>query len=310
MARQITVDLISDTKNFERGMDSSAKSVAKLDHSLDSAEKSAGKFDKGIEKTSGGLENATGKFRGVNDLAGGLGDTLGIQGLSTVSGYAMGIADMADGLGTLLGPALKTAQKAFVTMNATLMANPIFLVVAILAALAIAFVVAYKKSETFRNIVNGALHAVTDGVKKFVNYTVGAVVGAAKTLGKVADIITLPYQLAFKAIAHLWNATVGGFSVPSIGFGPFKTPGFSVPHMPELAAGGPLAGNQMALVGERGPELFVPHTSGSVVRNGAMGGGAVTVYFATSGDPIWEAIRKQIRVKGGPGPGSVQRALG
>ena len=43
-----------------------------------------------------------------------------------------------------------------------------------------------------------------------------------------------------------------------------------------LASGGPASANKPYIVGERGPELFVPNTSGTVVPNNALGGGAVT----------------------------------
>lgn len=45
-------------------------------------------------------------------------------------------------------------------VNLVMAANPFVLIVAGLAALGVALVVAYKKSETFRNIVQGAFHAV------------------------------------------------------------------------------------------------------------------------------------------------------
>jgi hypothetical protein len=49
------------------------------------------------------------------------------------------------------------------------------------------------------------------------------------------------------------------------------------------AAGGPVASGRPYLVGERGPELFVPHGSGTVVSNESVGGttinvGGITVY--------------------------------
>lgn len=55
--------------------------------------------------------------------------------------------------------------------------------------------------------------------------------------------------------------------------------------IPKLAGaranGGPVAGGQTYLVGERGPELFTPNTSGAIIPNHALGGpaqgGAVTV---------------------------------
>ena len=43
------------------------------------------------------------------------------------------------------------------------------------------------------------------------------------------------------------------------------------------ATGGPVTGSMPYIVGERGPELFVPDTSGKVVPNHAMGGGAMNV---------------------------------
>jgi phage-related tail protein len=54
----------------------------------------------------------------------------------------------------------KAAAAAQWLLNAALTANPIGLVIAAIALLVAGLVIAYKRSETFRNIVNGALHAV------------------------------------------------------------------------------------------------------------------------------------------------------
>ena len=43
------------------------------------------------------------------------------------------------------------------------------------------------------------------------------------------------------------------------------------------ANGGPVAGGSSYLVGERGPELFTPGTSGNITPNNALGGGSITV---------------------------------
>ena len=44
--------------------------------------------------------------------------------------------------------------------------------------------------------------------------------------------------------------------------------GFSLPSLlPGRANGGPVSSNQPYIVGERGPELFVPGTGGTVVNN-------------------------------------------
>ena len=51
-----------------------------------------------------------------------------------------------------------------------------------------------------------------------------------------------------------------------------------IPGAPHRAAGGPVASGSPYWVGERGPELFVPKTSGSIVPAGATGGVTVNVY--------------------------------
>lgn len=43
------------------------------------------------------------------------------------------------------------------------------------------------------------------------------------------------------------------------------------------AGGGPVSAGRAYVVGERGPEMFVPNSSGSIVANGAMGGAVVNI---------------------------------
>jgi phage-related minor tail protein len=49
------------------------------------------------------------------------------------------------------------------------------------------------------------------------------------------------------------------------------------------AAGGPVSGGSPYLVGERGPEMFVPRSSGAIVPNhrlAAGGGGGITIVYS------------------------------
>ena len=50
------------------------------------------------------------------------------------------------------------------------------------------------------------------------------------------------------------------------------------------AAGGPVAPGGSYLVGERGPELFTPSSSGNITPNNAMGGNTITINV-NGGDP-------------------------
>jgi phage-related minor tail protein len=47
---------------------------------------------------------------------------------------------------------------------------------------------------------------------------------------------------------------------------------------PGRAAGGPVSAGAPYMVGENGPELFVPRTSGAILPNGGTGGVQVNIY--------------------------------
>lgn len=49
------------------------------------------------------------------------------------------------------------------------------------------------------------------------------------------------------------------------------------------AAGGPVSAGTTYLVGEKGPELFTPSTSGSIIANNAMGGSGTTINLTVNG---------------------------
>lgn len=329
MANEIKLTFAGDARPLTKAFDDVGRGAKDMGDDLVSAEKDAGRFSGGIGSMNEKIDASESKFTGAADLVDGLAGAFGVS-LGPVGEYAQSFASLAGGFTSLLGPALegaagKISKLSVVTklqtaaqaaMNAVMAANPVLLVVLAIAALVAIFVVAYKKVGWFHDGVNAAFGGIKAAGKAVADWFVGfgttikdTVTDAAKMIGKVADIITTPYQIAFRAIAHLWNSTVGALEVNIPGFLGFGGIHFGVPDIPELANGGTARGGMPHLVGERGPELFVPGQTGTVVPNGALGGGA-TVVFSTSGDPLWEAIKKQIRVRGGTGPDSVQRALG
>lgn len=100
-------------------------------------------------------------------------------------------------------------------------------------------------SDTWGTISNAVDTFVTTGKFKFSDFARQVVADLAKMIIKA--------QL-FKAI----QATLGLF-------------GFSIPG---LAAGGPAQANQPYIVGEKGPELFVPKNAGTVIPNNQLSQGA------------------------------------
>lgn len=119
---------------------------------------------------------------------------------------------------------------------------------------------------------SGADWIYNNVVKPVIGFFEAIPKGISSAFNTLKDIIVAPFKAGFNAISSLWNSTVGQLSfhlpswIPGIG-----GDGFSMPKLPHLAAGGPLSAGQMALVGENGPELFKPSTSGSIIPNSKIG---------------------------------------
>jgi phage-related protein len=124
-----------------------------------------------------GLTGIAAKFSewsGFAPLVAGL--TAAFITLKVVNSVAAGIGLLRAGLALMMNPLSRAIlftqawTKAQAFLNATLLANPIGLVIAVLVGLGVALVVAYKKSETFRNIVNSAWQSLKDGFAATINW--------------------------------------------------------------------------------------------------------------------------------------------
>jgi hypothetical protein len=181
-------------------------------------------------------------------------------------------------------------------LNAVMAANPITLVVIAIAALAAAFVIAYKKSETFRKFVDGLFGAIKTGVTGSVDFL-------KDLLTTVMDF----YKKILNGIAKLWNNSIGKISFKFPSFVPgLGGKGFSVPNIPMLAEGGIVTRPTLALIGEAGPEAVIP------LNRGGMGAGGITVNVtgglstsAEIGQAVVNAIRAYNR---SAGPANIQVA--
>jgi hypothetical protein len=80
-------------------------------------------------------------------------------------------------------------------LNAVMAANPFVLIAVALIALGVALVVAYKRSATFRKIVQAAMEAVKKAAEAVVDFFTGTLVPAFKTA----------FDLASSAVSAFWN---------------------------------------------------------------------------------------------------------
>lgn len=315
MANEVKLTFAGDATSLTKAMDRAGNGAKDMADDFTSASKEAGRMSKAADGMNSTIDSSESKFMGAADLADGLATTLGIN-LGPTTEYARAFGDMAGGFTSLVAPAISKvtamfgAQATATTgaagaqkgLNATMKANPVLAVIGVLVLLVGIFITLYKTSETFRNIVNGALNAVKDtmiGVYQWAKnnwplllailtgpfgLAVLAIVKhkdkilgfikeipdtAKRLFSGLAEILTAPFRAAVDGFRSVWNSTIGGKGIPSIGIGPFKTPGFSIPM---LAGGGIATGGMPHIVGERGPELFVPGMTGRVVPNHQLGG--------------------------------------
>ena len=132
-----------------------------------------------------------------------------------------------------------------------------------------------KFAVSFQTGLSGAFDSIIDGTK-----SVGE---SLKDLGKT---------LLKQAIKMMIFRTI--ISPLTKGFGSLFG-GSPVPGLPQKALGGSISKNKPSIVGERGAEIFVPHSSGSIIPNNKLGGGGVTVVqnISLSGD-VSAQIRTQV----------------
>lgn len=240
--------LTADLGQAEAAMSSTAKA----------ADGAASKIDSRFASVADGADTMASKS---SQAAGALGDLAGVaekvgmgglaSGMENAAVYVQGLAGASDALNlitestivktlaskaavvgkTVVDKAATVATKAMAAgqwaLNAAMAANPLGLVVLALVALVGGLVIAYQKSETFRDVVDAAFGKVkdvassvaaffTDAIPKAFNKVSDA---AGKVLGwvkgnwpKILAILTGPFGLAVLAIAKNWDTIKAGAS--------------------------------------------------------------------------------------------------
>lgn len=303
-----TADLRGALKQAEASMEQTAATAKSAGERIDTAfESTAGHADEVASKGS----QAAGALSGLGDLVGGPFGTAMMTG-----GVAMqAFADAGDLVNVVTESAIvKKAKDAVVTsvqtarniaaaaaqrglaaasrawaiaqrlVNAAMRANPIGLVITALLLLGAGLVAAYRKSQTFRNIVNGAFAAVKGVVTSVGGAFKTVWDNVSKWLGKAWDYIKgLPGKIR-GVFSGLWSGLADGLksALNSVLGLPLTIPRVNthIPGVgtvggqtliPALANGGIVTRPTLALIGEAGPEAVVP------LNRGGFGAGILEV---------------------------------
>lgn len=181
---------------------------------------------------------------------------LGLTGGIVALNYAIKAVTV---ITTAWSAVVKTVTALQVIWNAVLAANPIGLVIIAIGLLIAAFVIAYEKSEVFREFVD----KLWDSLKKMGNWIKDTLVGY---FDKWVDVIDRVRDAVKKLMDAIGNSAIG----KAIGGIIDKVTGGK-------AVGGMVSAGQAVRVGELGSEVFVPTTGGQIIPNNKLGGGGTTI---------------------------------
>jgi lambda family phage tail tape measure protein len=192
------------------------------------------------------------------------------------AGFREGANSYVDTLGTLRNATSNLAQQGFQSLGDAITG------------------LAINGTANFREFAAGILKATAQMiVQQFVLKAIMQAIGFA---GGGAFVRPSPDGAFFQSMGTGFDNSLGAGATGSFGLGSQ----FSVGSVfgGGRAAGGPVASGTTYLVGERGPELFMPGRSGTIVPNGAMGGTNVVVNVDAGGTSVQgdQAQAKQLGV--------------
>ena len=141
-------------------------------------------------------------------------------------------------------------------------------------------------SESFRGIISGSMTA-QEALRNLFQRTADHFADmAARMIAEQIKMQIIGIGLKFlqpQGLAPSRGANTGGTDI----YGrDFDDPAFGLPPGRSFADGGRPPKGRVSLVGERGPELFVPDSAGTIVPNHAMGGANIVVNVDASGSSV------------------------
>ena len=156
-----------------------------------------------------------------------------------------------------------------------------------------------KAQQLAKGLSDTVRDGFVDGIKAATDETRTLSDALANMLNRLSDqLLNIAANMAFYGNAQgnlsqgqgLIGSLLGSiapslFNVTSTaGPGGYRIPDAAVPKF--RANGGGVGAGRPYIVGERGPELFVPGAQGNIVSNNAMGGASVTVNVDASGSSV------------------------
>ena len=158
--------------------------------------------------------------------------------------------------------------------------------------------------ESFKGIISGTMTA-QEALASFFQSVADAFLDmAAQIIAKWITMTILNSVLSLFPGGSKGTTSLGNANLVDVNK-------YSIP-LPGLATGGPAMANTPYIVGEKGPELFMPGRSGTVIPNDALGGGgstSVVVNVDASGNSSVQGDQQQAKQLGVAVSAAVQAEL-
>jgi phage-related tail protein len=183
---------------------------------------------------------------------------------------------------TAVAAAFGVMAASIMLVNAAMALNPVVLITAGVIALGVALVMAYKKFDTFRAVINYVVNSVASNFEFMANAFITMINLVIRGINLIKP---------GKDIGSLGRISLGRIGDESNGGDTGSIRGFEA-----FANGGIITQPTLALMGEKGPEMVVPLTGPNA---GAGMGGGVTINV-NGGDPnaVVAALRTYMRQNG------------
>jgi phage-related minor tail protein len=131
-----------------------------------------------------------------------------------------------------------------------------------------------ERLSTLRNMSNSVFENMMRGIETFVRTGKMSFKDLARSI--IQDLIMIQLRMQLISIFRMISGNVGTSLAYGTNIGSQQTNMLAAQDAFFRADGGPVAGNQPYVVGERGPELFVPRGAGTIIPNNQMGGMGTT----------------------------------
>ena len=170
---QLRIDVTATTAGAVADLDKAKLAVRDYGDAADTATKQSKDVSGAIDSVGGVAGGATTGLRDMSDAIA----MAGFPELAAGMGVTATALESLDGAATLYKAAQEGLSKAVVffdgvmkALKLTILTNPIFIIAAIIIAIGAAFVLAYTKCETFRNIVDAAVRVVWSTIQTVFNW--------------------------------------------------------------------------------------------------------------------------------------------